>query len=104
MTTKLAERPTAALPVAPWIADAAEYWVYQWQRSVLFWDVLRQRGNNYLEHLETGQPPVLVFEYEVVVDARTFERPANYALVRRLDRRDTADERRQQPRENQGVE
>ena len=64
--------------------------------------MLRQRGNNYLEHLEAGQPPVLVFKYEVVVGARTFERPVNYALVRIPDRRDTADDRRKQPRETQG--
>ncbi|MDF1551726.1 MAG: DUF3141 domain-containing protein [Deferrisomatales bacterium] len=101
MTIRIAGGPATALPVAPWIADAAEYWVDQWQRSVLFWDVLRQRGNGYLEHLEAGQPPALVFEYEEVMDARTFERPANYALLRILDRRDTADDRRQQPRDDQ---
>jgi len=52
------------------------------QRSVLFWDVLRQRGNNYLEHKKRGQPPVLQFEYETVIDGRTLERPVNYALLR----------------------
>ena len=29
-----------------------------------------------------GLPPVLHFEYETLLDARTFERPVNYALVR----------------------
>jgi pimeloyl-ACP methyl ester carboxylesterase len=52
------------------------------QRSILFWDTLRQRGNNWLAHEAAGKPPVLAYDYEVLADARTFERPANYALVR----------------------
>jgi hypothetical protein len=43
---------------------------------------LRQRGNAYLEHERAGKPPVLHFDYEIVVDARKFERPVNYALLR----------------------
>ena len=31
---------------------------------------------------DPGKPPVLVFEYDMVLDGREFERPANYALVR----------------------
>lgn len=52
------------------------------QRSILFWDTLRQRGNAYVEHERAGKPPVLHFEYETVLDARTFARPVNYALLR----------------------
>jgi hypothetical protein len=52
------------------------------QRSVLFWDTLRQRGDNYLAHEQAGTPPVLHFEYETVLDARRFPRPVNYALLR----------------------
>jgi pimeloyl-ACP methyl ester carboxylesterase len=59
-----------------------EYWVDAWQRTVLSWDVLRERGNRYLEHERSGKPPVLAFDYEMVVDGRSLERPANYALVR----------------------
>src|SRR5512135_3223163 len=36
------------------------------QRSVLFWDTLRQRGNNFVEHVVEGLPPVLHFKYEIV--------------------------------------
>ncbi len=63
-------------------AHAFSYLVDSWQRSVVFMDVLRQRGNIFIEHEKQGKPPVLVFEYEVVVDGRTLEDPANYALVR----------------------
>ena len=52
------------------------------QRSILFWDAMRQRGNIYLEHRAQGEPPILDFAYEIVLDARTFSRPANYALLR----------------------
>jgi pimeloyl-ACP methyl ester carboxylesterase len=52
------------------------------QRWVLFWDTLRQRGNNFLEHERAGKPPVLAFDYEMVLDGRRLARPVNYALVR----------------------
>jgi pimeloyl-ACP methyl ester carboxylesterase len=54
------------------------------QRSILFWDTLRQRGNQYLEHERAGKPPVLHFAYETVLDARKFKRAVNYALLRVL--------------------
>ena len=65
-----------------WPGAAVEYWVDAWQRSVLTLDLLRQRGNQYLEHQKSGNPPVLVFDYQMVVDGRTLPKPANYALVR----------------------
>ncbi len=52
------------------------------QRSILFWDTLRRRGNAYLEHVQAGQPPVLHFDYETVLDGRGLPHPVNYALVR----------------------
>ena len=73
--------------VLPWYTTSMEYLVDRSQRTILFWDVLRKRGNNYLAHLKAGQPPVLVFDYEMVLDGRTFERPVNYSLIRILDRR-----------------
>jgi len=66
-----------------WPLQAAfEYSVDAWQRYVLTLDVLRERGNQYLEHSRSGKPPVLAFEYDVVMDARDLPKPANYALVR----------------------
>ncbi|MFO1303554.1 MAG: DUF3141 domain-containing protein [Burkholderiales bacterium] len=63
-------------------ADWSSYAVDATQRSILFWDTLRQRGNNFLEHMQKGLPPVLHFDYETVVDGRKLPRPVNYALVR----------------------
>jgi pimeloyl-ACP methyl ester carboxylesterase len=71
-------------PMSPWDiwTDWSRYAVDFAQRSTLFWDAIRQRGNQYVEHVRAGQPPVLHFDYEVVLDARTFQRPVNYALLR----------------------
>jgi pimeloyl-ACP methyl ester carboxylesterase len=71
-----------------WFAHARNYLLDSGQRWLLFWDLMRQRGNLYIEHLAQGQPPVLVFEHELIMDGRRLEPPVNYALVRILDRRD----------------
>src|ERR1022692_1606202 len=49
-------------------AGGARYGVDLAQRSILFWDTLRQRGNNFVEHERQGMPPVLRFDYEIVMD------------------------------------
>ena len=41
--------------VIEYLTDAA-------QRTVLFWDVMRQRGNQYREHLAQTAPHVLNYE------------------------------------------
>jgi pimeloyl-ACP methyl ester carboxylesterase len=63
-------------------APAMEYMIDAAQRNVLFWDVMRQRGNQYREHLAETVPHVLDYKAELVVDGRTLERPVNYLLVR----------------------
>ena len=62
--------------------DAMAYTIDATQRSVLFWDTMRRAGNTFVEHEAAGCPPVLVFEWDMVVDGRTLPRPCNYALVR----------------------
>jgi hypothetical protein len=52
------------------------------ERAILFWDTLRQRANNMLEHERAGLPPLLDFKSETILDARRFERPVNYELLR----------------------
>jgi pimeloyl-ACP methyl ester carboxylesterase len=59
-----------------------EYMTDSMQRTILFWDVLRQRSNQYYEQKAKAVPHVLNFEAELVLDARTFKRPVNYMLVR----------------------
>ena len=74
-------------PTVYWGTKAYDYMVDRTQRTVLFWDVMRKRGNNYLSHLKEGQPAILMFDYEEILNGRTFEQPVNYSLVRIKDRR-----------------
>jgi hypothetical protein len=78
-----ATTPAAApMPFAGLFASALEYLVDAGQRSILFWDVMRQRGNQYREHMAESAPHVLEFEAELIMDGRRLERPVNYCLVR----------------------
>ena len=61
---------------------AFEYMTDAAQRSVLFLDVMRQRSDQYREHLAETVPNVLDYEAELVMDGRTLGRPVNYLLVR----------------------
>jgi hypothetical protein len=81
--TKPEETDKATQPVQnPFAGTPLAYAIDTFQRSVLFWDVIRKRANNCLEYEAAGMPPVLNFEYEPVLDARTFEQRCNYALVK----------------------
>src|SRR5215475_7803146 len=77
------QSPNRELPPTLGIfGPAFEYLVDAAQRSVLFLDVMRQRGNQFREYLAQTAPHVLDFEVELIVDGRTLRRPVNYALVR----------------------
>ncbi len=76
--------PELAVNVPPLLSDAWSYALDAWQRSILLLDILRERGNQTFEHEREGMPPVLVFDHEVLIDGRTLEQPANYALLRIL--------------------
>ena len=64
------------------LGPVPDYWIDAWQRSILFLDVLRQRGNIAREHNARAVPNVLSFDAEVLIDGRTLARPVNYGLVR----------------------
>jgi hypothetical protein len=66
---------------SPSIWDLVDYQRDCWERAILFWDTLRERGDNMLEHERLGLPPLLDFRTETVLDARTFQRPVNYVLL-----------------------
>jgi hypothetical protein len=53
-----------------------------WQRSVLFLDILRQRGNQHEEMLAHGVTSVLIYDSELVMRGDELPRPVNYSLVR----------------------
>lgn len=59
-------------------------------------DILRERGDIFVEHEKAGCPPVLDYDYEIIMDASTFERPCNYILLKILPPKGikTSDEQR----------
>jgi hypothetical protein len=69
------------MPVSGMGAQTLDYLLDAGQKSVLFLDVLRERGNIYMEHLNKGKPPVLIFDYKVIMDGRKLERPVNHDLI-----------------------
>jgi pimeloyl-ACP methyl ester carboxylesterase len=52
------------------------------QRQALVFDALRKRGNVYTDHIDSGMPPVLDFQYDVVVDGKDLNPPVNYLLLK----------------------
>ena len=71
-----------ALTAGSAVQAAAAYTIDAWQRFVLYTDVMRQRGNQYQEHLAESTPNVLDFKAELVMHGRDLPRPVNYGLVR----------------------
>jgi len=59
-----------------------EYLTDSTQRSALVFETLRKRGNVYLDHIESGMPPVLDFAYEVIIDGHNLSSPVNYMLLK----------------------
>jgi hypothetical protein len=76
------DEPEVVAPLPAVWAAAGEYAIDAWQRSILFLDTLRRRGNQYLEHTQERSPHVLSFEFEPILLGWQLERPCNYALVR----------------------
>ncbi len=78
----LPARTDAVAPLFSWCTAATEYLVDAGQRSILFWDVMRQRGNQYREHMAEAVPHVLDYQAELIMDGRRLDRPVNYCLAR----------------------
>jgi hypothetical protein len=71
----------SGMPTNP-LQAALAYQRDLFERTILFLDTLRQRADNMIAHERAGKPPLLDFDYEMVLDARRFEHPTNYALLR----------------------
>jgi pimeloyl-ACP methyl ester carboxylesterase len=82
MSNAIDQRPSTPAAFTWPLASATEYMIDAAQRCVLFWDVMRQRGNQYREHLSETVPHVLDYEPQLVLNGRTLDRPVNYGLVR----------------------
>jgi pimeloyl-ACP methyl ester carboxylesterase len=75
---------TTAQNFNPFLAhqDLTAYLVDAGQRSVLYWDVMRRRGNQFWKYMAKETPHVLQFDYELIIDGRTLPQPVNYGLVK----------------------
>jgi pimeloyl-ACP methyl ester carboxylesterase len=62
--------------------DLINYLVDAGQRTVLYWDVMRRRGNQYLERMAEKVPHVLQFDHHLILDGRTLPRPVNYGIIK----------------------
>lgn len=51
------------------------------QRCVLYWDTLRQRGDNTLTYQAEDRPLLLKFDYELLMEGKDLAEPCNYALL-----------------------
>lgn len=83
VSTPLQPTPGNFIPLlAHSFSSFSDYLIDAAQRSILFLDVLRRRGNQYRDHLTEAVPHVLNYGAELIVDGRTLEHPVNYCLVR----------------------
>src|SRR4051794_31064490 len=80
MSNEIANVPEG--PMSALVASAVEYMIDAGQRSTLFLDVMRQRGDQYREHIAKTAPHVLQYAAELIMDGRGLDEPVNYALVR----------------------
>ncbi len=86
--SKKSPSPAAPLSGATFInplqlaAQATEYVIDAWQRTLLFTDIRRERGNQYREHLRETAPNVLDFAAQPVMSGMDLPRPVNYWLAR----------------------
>ncbi len=69
-------------PMSELVANAVKYMVDAGQRSVLFLDIMRQRGDQYRDHVAQTAPHVLSYAAELIIDGRKLDEPVNYVLVR----------------------
>ena len=81
-TASATKSPPVTLSAHALTTAAMPYSIDAWQRTVLFWDTLRERGNDALAHAHAGKPPVLAFDYDIIVDGRELEPATAYALLR----------------------
>jgi len=75
---------TSRTPAFQWplVNSVSDYWTDAFQRTALFLDVMRERGERYAAHATKPAPHVLKFKAELVMDGRQLPHPVNYVLAR----------------------
>lgn len=70
------------IPLSPAAKQFSDYLTDFSQRSILFMDIMRQRGNQALEMSAHDGATVLNFDFDILMNGSTFERPINYWLAK----------------------
>lgn len=70
------------VPGAEVAGSLPEYLLDAFQRSVLFLELMRERGNKQVAMESTPAATVLRFEHEILISGRSLRRPINYYLAR----------------------
>lgn len=70
------------IPLSPAAKEFQDYLTDFSQRSVLFMDIMRKRGNQAVEMSSNNGATVLSFDFEILMDGATFSRPINYWLAK----------------------
>jgi hypothetical protein len=91
-TSKTLTETTSAFPAIPAIGwpltpfqfaeDLAEYWTDAFQRSALFFDILRRRGDEQADMASRPMATVLTFEHDIIMSGSGLPRPINFSLAR----------------------
>ena len=85
MATETVSQPAAATnPLAAYTVPGGlpDYLVDAFQRSVLFLELLRERGNEQVAMTADPLATVLRFEHEILMSGRALPKPINYSLSR----------------------
>ena len=64
-----------------YVNAAYDYLVDAGQRRILFMDIMRKRGNIYLDHIRNGKPPVLTFPDEIILNGHDFRAAGQFLPV-----------------------
>ena len=71
------DKPLIGDALSGMVANAVEYMVDAGQRSVLFLDIMPQRGDQYRDHVAQTAPHVLSYAAELIIDGRNLYTPAD---------------------------
>ncbi|MEO7128984.1 MAG: DUF3141 domain-containing protein, partial [Rhodoferax sp.] len=81
-TPALPEKRNPPIPLGSSALAGPQYMVDALQRSILFLDLLRQRGNEEADITSRPLATVLRYEHELLMSGLSLKRPMNYSLYR----------------------
>lgn len=77
------------MPILSSSSDLSDYLTDAYQRTLIFLDILRQRGDEQESISERPLATVFVFEHEIILSGHSLKRPINYYLGHILPPQDT---------------